>query len=340
MLGSSAPVKERRRVDWSVILGSDKPTPAAIRPSPRAEFGSVLSAFSELLTEDDVDIVLRRAVEIAREKMGLRRVAIFLLDRERDLMLGTWGTDLKGLTADEHHVMYELGPSDREVFQRAERDGIPFTVIDNCPIVEQKATETRVVGQGWVACTPIRGARGAIGTMFNDTGLTGEPVDMARQARVAVLCSFLGVLVDRAPLRRASGLVGPLSSGTHPVVLGTLRLLARDPSLGGKEIASDLGLSLSRLARVFKAEMGMSLVEYRNRLRLERFDVLLDAGGDNLLEAALASGFGSYSQFHRVFRALRGMTPKEYLRESRQLRGGMPKSTPSEVPKGEPFDAP
>jgi AraC-like DNA-binding protein len=112
-------------------------------------------------------------------------------------------------------------------------------------------------------------------------------------------------------------MIGTLSSTAHPVVVGTLRLLARDPSLGGKEIAADLGLSLSRLARVFKAEMGMSLVEYRNRLRLERFDVLLDAGGDNLLEAALTAGFGSYSQFHRVFRALRGASPKEYIRGAR-----------------------
>jgi transcriptional regulator GlxA family with amidase domain len=90
-------------------------------------------------------------------------------------------------------------------------------------------------------------------------------------------------------------------------------MLAKDPAMGGKEIAAKLDISLSRLARVFKAEMGMSLVEYRNRLRLERFSVLLDRGRTNLLEAALAAGFGSYAQFHRVFRALRHMTPRDYL---------------------------
>lgn len=310
----------RRRVDWAVILDADKPASAVIRSSAEAQFGSILSAFDELLTEDDLDTILRRAVEISREKMGLQRVAIFLLDAERDLMLGTWGTSLEGETVDEHRVMYQLGDSDREVFRRAEVEGVPFTVIDDCPIVEQLESETRVVGQGWVACTPIRGARGNIGMLFNDTGLDGEPMDTARQARTAILCSFLGVLIDRVPHTPTSRMVGPLSSAAHPVVVGTLRLLARDPSLGGKEIAAELGLSLSRLARVFKVEMGMSLVEYRNRLRLERFDVLLDAGGDNLLEAALAAGFGSYSQFHRVFRALRGVTPKQYLTSRRQAR--------------------
>ena len=71
----------------------------------------------------------------------------------------------------------------------------------------------------------------------------------------------------------------------------------------------------------------MSLVEYRNRLRLDRFAVLLDRGRTNLLEAALAAGFGSYAQFHRVFRALRHMTPREYLHKPRLTapgRGGTP----------------
>jgi transcriptional regulator GlxA family with amidase domain len=93
------------------------------------------------------------------------------------------------------------------------------------------------------------------------------------------------------------------------------RLLARDPTLGGKEIADKLDISLSRLARVFKVETGTSLVDYRNRLRLERFGALVDSGRDNLLEAALAAGFGSYAQFHRVFRAVRGASPREYLRK-------------------------
>lgn len=82
-------------------------------------------------------------------------------------------------------------------------------------------------------------------------------------------------------------------------------------------IGKVLGLSPSRLARVFKGEMGMSLVEYRNRLRLERFSVLLDKSANNMLSAAMQAGFGSYAQFHRVFVAVRGSSPREYLRSRR-----------------------
>jgi AraC-like DNA-binding protein len=74
-----------------------------------------------------------------------------------------------------------------------------------------------------------------------------------------------------------------------------------------------MGISPGHLARSFKTEMGVSLVEYRNRLRVERFFATVDRGGSNLQEAAQEAGFGSYAQFHRVFRKLLGTTPREYL---------------------------
>jgi AraC-like DNA-binding protein len=66
-------------------------------------------------------------------------------------------------------------------------------------------------------------------------------------------------------------------------------------------------------AKQFRAQIGVSVVGYRNRVRIERFLGLVDLGGGNLLAAALDAGFGSYAQFHRVFRRLLGVTPKEYL---------------------------
>ncbi len=125
-------------------------------------------------------------------------------------------------------------------------------------------------------------------------------------------------------------------SSKHRAVSATVSMLAKDPSLGGKQIAGELGISVSRLARVFKRDMGMSLVEYRNRLRLDRFWLLVDGGRPSLLEAALAAGFGSYAQFHRVFRAQRQATPREYLRRRRAVPNGAPPEPPSLPPPGDP----
>jgi len=304
----------RRRVDWQIILGPEIPVPRVVDQTVHGKLAALLAAFDEILALEELDAILKRAAELALERIGLKRAGIFLLDRQRNAMLGTWGTDITGQLVDERHIMYDVSDTDREAFRRAEEEGAHFTVFENCPIVEHHKGETRVIGRGWVACTPIRSTRAPIGMLFNDTGVSGEPVDEAKQAHAAILCSLLGTILD--PVRGSLGHGAPATeeSPSRRLVTSTVSMLAKDPAMGGKQIAGKLDISLSRLARVFKAEMGMSLVEYRNRLRLDRFGVLLDRGRTNLLEAALAAGFGSYAQFHRVFRALRHMTPRVYLR--------------------------
>ena len=90
-------------------------------------------------------------------------------------------------------------------------------------------------------------------------------------------------------------------------------MLADDPSQSASDLAAHLQVGPGRFARVFKQEMGVSLVRYRNQLRLERFVKIMDGGRSNMLDAARAAGFGSYAQFHRVFHSLRGTTPRAYL---------------------------
>ena len=310
----SVTVTRRRRVDWPIILGPRPPVPKVMHRSAPGKLASLLAAFDEIHALDDPDVILRRAVELCRERIGLKRAGIFVLDRARNLMLGTWGMDLNGVVVDEHQIMYDVSETDREAFRRSEEEGAHFTVFENCPIVEHRMGKTRIAGRGWVACTPIRSTRAPIGMLFNDALMTGTPVDEDKQAHAAILCSLLGTILDPVRGSLGRGAAPPGESRNHQLAAATVGMLAKDPALGGKEISGALEISLSRLARVFKGEMGMSLVEYRNRLRLDRFSVLLDRGRTNLLEAALAAGFGSYAQFHRVFRALRQVTPREYLR--------------------------
>jgi AraC-like DNA-binding protein len=307
-----------RRANWPSLLWPGAPAPKVVARSARGELASLLMALDEIRSIDSTDLVLRRAIELARDCIGLKRAGIFVLDPLRNLMLGTWGMDLSCAVVDEHQVVYDLCETDQEALRCSADEGVHFTVFENCPIIEHQESETRIAGRGWVAKTPIRSATAAIGMMFNDAGLTGAPVDETRQAHAAILCAMLGSMLDPA-----RGLLGRRArpTGESPgraLVKATMEMLDRDPRMGGKEIAVTLNISLSRLARVFKTIKGMSLVEYRNGLRLERVVALLDGGCTNLLEAALDSGFGSYAQFHRVFRARLQATPRQYLR----LAGG------------------
>ncbi len=106
----------------------------------------------------------------------------------------------------------------------------------------------------------------------------------------------------------------------HPAVERTVRLLLSDEnSFGLPGLSRKAGLSASRLSRLFKQQTGLSIVAFRNRQRmqrfLERYELEHDSGrGSTLLQAALDAGFGSYPQFHRVFRQVAGCSPAEYQR--------------------------
>ncbi len=297
------------------------PAPKIMARSACGEVSSLLAALDEIRSVEDTELVLRRAIELARDRIGLKRVGIFVLDPARHVMLGTWGMDLSCSVVDEHQVTYDLCGTDQEALRRSAEEGIHFTVFENCPIIEHHRGETRIAGRGWVAKTPIRSTDAAIGMMFNDAGLTGAPVDEAKQAQAAIFCMMLGSMLDPVPGlfgRRAGQL---FKSSGQSLVSSTVEMLNREPGMGGREIAAALNISESRLGRVFKTVKGVSLVDYRNRLRLERFVALLDSGYTNLLEAALEAGFGSYSHFHRVFRSRLHATPREYLRPSGGDRG-------------------
>ncbi len=96
----------RRRVDWPIILGPKVPVPTVVNSSVRGKLAELLSAFDEILALDDPDAILRRAVELAHERIGLQRAGIFLLDRAHGRMLGTWGIGpaRRARRRAQHHV--------------------------------------------------------------------------------------------------------------------------------------------------------------------------------------------------------------------------------------------
>jgi len=102
----------------------------------------------------------------------------------------------------------------------------------------------------------------------------------------------------------------------HPAVERAARLLRdeADP-LRVEQLAARVGLSASRLSRLFHQQTGIALVDFRNRQRLQRFLRLYGRGrAVSVLDAALDAGFGSYPQFHRVFKQQMGCSPAEYRR--------------------------
>lgn len=107
---------------------------------------------------------------------------------------------------------------------------------------------------------------------------------------------------------------GPASGRLHPAVLTALSILRNSPEApGSAELARKCGITSDYLGQLLLEQTGRGLVEWRNRTRLERFHLLFPES-DDLLTAALAAGFGSYTQFHRVFSELVGTTPGQWAK--------------------------
>jgi AraC-like DNA-binding protein len=123
----------------------------------------------------------------------------------------------------------------------------------------------------------------------------------------------LGFLLRAAWERSRGATAGSGAALLHPAVSAALRQLtgaADDPDPG--RIAAAAGIGRRHFLRRFRSETGVSLADHRTRLRLERALARLAAGDRDLLTIALDAGFGSYSQFHRVFRAAHGCAPRDW----------------------------
>jgi AraC-like DNA-binding protein len=90
-------------------------------------------------------------------------------------------------------------------------------------------------------------------------------------------------------------------------------LLLTEPSLDRDGVCRKLDVSGGYLSRRFPSELGASFQDQRSRLRLTRFVTEATHTRTSWLDAALEAGFGSYSQFHRVFCRAAGSPPQKYL---------------------------
>lgn len=83
-------------------------------------------------------------------------------------------------------------------------------------------------------------------------------------------------------------------------------------------LAACANLTERTLERRCRRDLGMTLVEWRNRLRVVRAFALLEQG-DTVEQIAFELGYATSSAFITMFRRLTGSTPDEYRRHGRGM---------------------
>lgn len=288
--------------------------PALSEPTLVSELASIVAATDRLAQLDDTNRFTREAVEFAREALGMERVCIYLVENLKPevVMRGTWGTSDRGVTTDERGLAHIYDREDFESLRALHQRGELWEYRS----LDPHGTDRRCLpwtreDRDWLATTPMVIGGEVVGLFYNDTAISRAPLNTAKQAKLALFASLMAGItrtrLARQPVDRSRPPVPKTSRFIHKVLYD----LEREPQLSGEELARRFRVSSGHLARTFKAEVGTSLVEFRNRLRLERFFAALQAGQSSLLEAALQAGFGSYAQFHRVHRQLTGLAPRE-----------------------------
>lgn len=86
------------------------------------------------------------------------------------------------------------------------------------------------------------------------------------------------------------------------------------------DIARSVCLSPSRLSHVFKQTTGMSLVDYLNRMRIDRACQMLAQSDRPVTAIALELGFSDSAYFTRLFGKTVGMSPSAYRRQAELSR--------------------
>ncbi|MCF7932912.1 MAG: helix-turn-helix transcriptional regulator, partial [Acholeplasmataceae bacterium] len=79
-----------------------------------------------------------------------------------------------------------------------------------------------------------------------------------------------------------------------------------------QEIADGLFVTKEHLTRVFKKEMGMTIIGYVNQAKIFEAKKMLKEGGHSILDISHIFGFANSAHFSRVFHEIVGMAPSAY----------------------------
>jgi PAS domain S-box-containing protein len=155
---------------------------------------AVLEIADALIACPDLDGLYRRAVDLAREKLNLDRVALALI--REDTVWCTFGTNVQGATTDERAHHYPM-PPDWMARLRTHHAGDSRWSVTTAPLLEWDGHAMREIGRGPIVTTPVQTSERLLGVLFNDFARHGGEPDPVRQEVVAVYASLLANILAR-----------------------------------------------------------------------------------------------------------------------------------------------
>ncbi len=238
-------------------------------------------------------------------------------------------------------VLIRRGGYWREVNGRGAYLG-PTDAFFERPFVEQRIAHHRAAGD---RCTSLWLSESAVYALTGDASVPDEPITTTpaidlrhRELVVALrrgtdrfevderLAQLVGALTERAVPGRFTARRSTTRANHRRVVQQAREAIVADPvGADFADLARTLGHTRHHVSRVFSQVTGMTLSQFRNRVRVAiAFDRLAD-GYENLALLSADLGFVDQSHLSRVVRTYTG----ERLSELRQRLGLLDRPRPS-----------
>ena len=150
-----------------------------------------------------------------------------------------------------------------------------------------------------------------------------------RAGSLALLwCQLVELLVFLTRLRKQQNLLSADRNST--MFAGSIHFINNNfyRPIKVEELATLANLPYRRYTEQFKASTGKTVTQYISEIRVEYAKrIMLET--DDILYAALESGFGDLAHFYRVFKKLTGFTPKRFIGQAKRpgLISGSPANT-------------
>jgi len=141
--------------------------------------------------------------------------------------------------------------------------------------------------------------------VFSGGGLT---ISDLRAKLLSIMSEFWKTIAGGRMKRDASQIVQDATKYIHENARQTIRI---------EDVSDALGVTRGYLHAKFRKELGMSPVDYIQRLRIKWCCEQLSNSADSITEIALDNGFESSQYFSRAFRKYLGLTPTEFRHRSK-----------------------
>jgi len=83
-----------------------------------------------------------------------------------------------------------------------------------------------------------------------------------------------------------------------------------------EQVAKYCNMSYSYFAKYFKACTSITFSEYVNQYRISKAESMMMTGQHNITDLAMESGYSSASYFIKQFKRIKGVSPKQYIKQA------------------------